>query len=407
MKKFAIGVAILFSLLALVFVLMPGIEYPKPNGKYAIGVTKFELERGKHWVQVTAWYPALPGATGTPMKYSDEWLAKALAKQQGLPEILMENPLDSASLMDVPIAPDKFPVLLFNHGYGAFPRANMTNMEALASQGYIVLSVGHPSESLILKRLNGDLVPLDESKPSQQASKKLSSDPALGAESWKKGVREMGTSKTMEEFHVALTEYENGELEKPFKHAFYEWFENNRLVLDQLPALQAGRINSVLKGAMDLDKIGAFGHSFGGAVTGELVLRDSRVKAGFNLDGPQYRYSSEPLWLEKPFCYSYSTDTLFGEEKVSFAGMNDLLLKTSSAWGCSVTIPGSTHMNFTDFNFVTPMKYFGLLGPIDSMKMADGLNQLLIQFFDWHLKGIKNWQPTDSDFVIKTFNDTP
>ncbi|WP_107282703.1 hypothetical protein [Photobacterium lipolyticum] len=32
-------------------------------------------------------------------------------------------------------------------------------MEQLASHGFIILALGHPGHSLIVKRINGDLVP--------------------------------------------------------------------------------------------------------------------------------------------------------------------------------------------------------------------------------------------------------
>jgi hypothetical protein len=58
---------------------------------------------------------------------------------------------------------------------------------------------------------------------------------------------------------------------------------DEQLVLDELGHLNAN--NPRLGGRLDLDKIGAFGWSLGGATAAQLCLRDSRCKAGAGMDG--------------------------------------------------------------------------------------------------------------------------
>ncbi len=62
-------------------------------------------------------------------------------------------------------------------------------------------------------------------------------------------------------------------------------------------------------------------------------------------------------------------------------------------------------MNFSDVNYVTPMKFTGLLGAVDNQQMGEQLNQLLITFFDFHLKGDNRWQHSYPDITIDAFNN--
>ncbi len=54
------------------------------------------------------------------------------------------------------------------------------------------------------------------------------------------------------------------------------------------PLMNKGNADSVLAGKFDLEKIGAMGHSVGGAAAHDLAFQDSRVKAVIDLDGVVY-----------------------------------------------------------------------------------------------------------------------
>ncbi len=43
-------------------------------------------------------------------------------------------------------------------------------------------------------------------------------------------------------------------------------------------------------------------------------------------------------------------------------------------------------MNFSDLNEISILKFFGMLGPIDTTLMRDGLNQSLVEFFNSSLR---------------------
>ena len=68
-----------------------------------------------------------------------------------------------------------------------------------------------------------------------------------------------------------------------------------QFVLDELQNLNTG--DPRLSGRLDLDRIGAFGWSIGGATAAQLCLRDSRCKAGAGMDGSLFETNllTQPL----------------------------------------------------------------------------------------------------------------
>ena len=93
-------------------------------------------------------------ATGLALEpYSDAALRTMMQEVQGVPAIGGDQASHSAR--DAPLAPGKHRVVIFNHGQGSFTKQNFSNMEELASHGYVVISIGHPEESLLARDANG------------------------------------------------------------------------------------------------------------------------------------------------------------------------------------------------------------------------------------------------------------
>ena len=65
-----------------------------------------------------------------------------------------------------------------------------------------------------------------------------------------------------------------------------EWCaEDLVFVLNQLEQLESGAVHSPFQERLDLDRIGVFGHSFGGRVAARACQLDDRLKAGILCDG--------------------------------------------------------------------------------------------------------------------------
>ena len=60
---------------------------------------------------------------------------------------------------------------------------------------------------------------------------------------------------------------------------------DTRYVLDALTRLDRERRNGAFSGMFDLDHVGMFGHSLGGATAAATMLIDRRLDAGLDMDG--------------------------------------------------------------------------------------------------------------------------
>ena len=58
-----------------------------------------------------------------------------------------------------------------------------------------------------------------------------------------------------------------------------------RFLIDQIEKIKSGKIKSNFSTAMDIDKLGIFGHSFGGGTSLATSILDSRIKSCLSLDG--------------------------------------------------------------------------------------------------------------------------
>ncbi|HYN96138.1 MAG TPA: hydrolase, partial [Pilimelia sp.] len=169
---------------------------------------------------------------------------------------------------------------------------------------------------------------------------------------------------------------------------------DTRFTLDRLAALNRGRnpddgrrpLPRGLVGALDLDRVGMFGHSLGGATAAAAMHADRRVDAGVNLDGTV----SGPVvtaGLDRPFLLvgSQGHD---GEEDESWAALW-ARLRGPRHW---LQLAGSGHMSFTDYQVLLPQaglppaELEPMLGTIDGQRSVAVQRAYVQAFFDRYLR---------------------
>jgi dienelactone hydrolase len=196
--------------------------------------------------------------------------------------------------------PGRFPVLLFNHGFGSFQKQSTSLLEELASHGYVVASLGHPSESLVVQFADG-------TSQGRRADHPAWVEITAGLKDLEKNVRELeplfdrarGASDpaSLRDAMNAIAAHRSYAELVPLVTA---WRQDTAVVLDQLAA-------GPLSAQVDSSQVGVFGHSLGGMVAGQLAMRDGRVKAGMSYDGAQLPLPGEvPSALRVPFCFVYA-----------------------------------------------------------------------------------------------------
>ncbi len=340
---------LIFILVAALPIILPVFRLPDPTGQYRVGTTKLYFVDNtrpetltpnpddRRELIVQAWYPAQvePGARLAPlMEYMPFQLSHLSLVQ-------------THAYQDAPIsnAQSSYPVLVFSHGHVGFIEQNLTQMEELASHGYIVCSIAHPYHTIVTVFPDGRVVPAD-AVLSNNFLKGLSLTPAIYAE------------------HLRI------------------WTDDTRFLMDELESIQAGEMESLLAGKLDMTRLGIFGQSFGGVTAVQVCSVDDRCRAGISLDSglpKDYVGRTVDSPLEQPFMFMLNEGRAY-HMRPSLDAVNN------TAYG--VIVRGTTHFDFTDLFLYSPvLKFTKAFGPIDGYRMVKIINSYTLAFFDEYLKG--------------------
>jgi predicted dienelactone hydrolase len=386
------------KIILLLFILLTGhikilaqdFTLPIPQGEFKTGTTNFFLQdvyREEIFTEdpddfrqfmVRAWYPVDERVSNTKLKYLEGYNIDTLKyfwDMFGIPEKLFDliGKVETNSFIDAPISDsqNKFPVIIFSHGYGlGIPELYTFISENLASNGYIVLSLTHPYESVEIDYPDRPAAYVSE-RASEMLQENLMQYGALkNAANQEEKVK--ATELVLKNSKIAMESIE-------------VWAKDSEFVLNQLSS-SSSNIPQFIKDKADLDNIGALGHSFGGATAGELAMNDSRIKAVMNLDGFQYGslFGKE---LNVPYAMVYSD---FNKQ------MNDAILTTSSKDLYFITIPETMHFSFSDMPaYPDAFDKKAFAGTMESDLFINLLNELISSYFNKYLKDSEIEFPSD------------
>lgn len=353
---------------------------PSPSGEYLTGVaylnfvdeSRKELfdDSGRSYREMTVkvWYPS--DRQSDPEPYLLKAEADFVTKYLQFP--LMYKDLKTNGGRDLPVSSkeNKYPVLIFSHGWGEHYSQNTILMEELASHGYIVFSIAHHYECKFSSYPDGRLIYINMGNPRfQKIMKEQMNASALGHfEKLKKAASDEERKRVFLEMSqtlpTLLTESPN------------YWAEDIAFFINQLIMMNGG--DHRFQNKLDLDRIGVFGMSLGGLATSIICSTDGRIKAGVNIDGA-FPIASIAGKYQIPFMYLNSK---------RYLGCGRLLAGQSTRDCYSLSVKDSDHYNFTDYSvYPVPMVRF-LLGPIDGKRTIEMMNVLVLVFFDKYVKGI-------------------
>ncbi|WP_107101030.1 alpha/beta hydrolase family protein [Streptomyces graminilatus] len=351
------------------------LSLPAPTGRYAVGEVPVHLvdrARPDPWhsshnrreLMVSVYYPTTR-AEGRPA--APYMLPKAAAHFDSvtannyLGMHLPTGQTDWAAtathvVRGAPVAhgAGKRPVLIYSPGLGE-PRTWGTTLVAdLASRGYVVVAVDNTYESPEVQFPDGSL-----------ATMVTPTDP-----------------DTFIRKSLAVRTADTG------------------FVLDQLSLLDAGRnpdadgrrLPNGLAGALDLSRVGMFGHSVGGTATATAMDADPRIRAGINMDGNLTNYDGTLMpvaqhGLARPFL-------LLGKDGTTDTGPGWQAFRAHTpGWTRQLTLRGSEHASFTDAEALLPQ--LGLppetqrqnLGTIDPATAIRTNEAYVSAYFDHWLRG--------------------
>ena len=341
-------------------------ELPKPTGKYAVGKTFYFKDKNetenKRTISFEIWYPC---------KYNNEPFAQyrsleqttAVADFLGWPyfmnsfssEVKTNSYLNSNSVRNM-----NFPVVIYNHGYGGFSSVYQSIFEELASHGYVVVSLNHQDESALLV-VDNDSIIENCSQNEFYASRQTELN-GIAINALQNTILNSDNTHEVSEAYSKLIELShlNNESTKC-------WASDTKEAIRLLKEINS-KCN-LLKNSMDLEKIGVFGHSVGGATAGELSYGNKQIKAAINLDGFQFG-SLINNQIEIPFMFISSNQE--GSRYLRYSNF----IENAKNDCYHTVISGFTHGSFTDLELFKPNGY-EILSP---------QRTLILNFFNKYLK---------------------
>ncbi|NUM45915.1 MAG: hypothetical protein HUU38_14515 [Anaerolineales bacterium] len=338
-------------------------KIPAPTGPYAVGTTTLHLTDTNRTdpyapdpanlreIMVQIWYPAEAG-TGTPAPWMTniEIVAPAISDWIEMPTFFLDHlkysTTNSYPNMPVSEAETQFPVLIFSHGFGGFRAQNTFQMQELASHGYIVVAPEHTHASVITVFPDGRVA-------------------AHNPNTLPDGVSEP-------EYDLAA------------QRLLEQWTADLQFVLDTLTLMD--EMEPILRGKLDLDRVGVLGHSTGGGATVQVCAVDPRCKAGLGMDAWLVPVADEIIASgpQQPFLFLYSE--LWPKPKNM--ALFEKLFGTMGSPVARVTIQGTAHYDFTDLPALSPLApYIGLKGPLNGGRVQEIIDAYSLAFFDAVLKG--------------------
>ena len=329
-------------------------ELPEPIGKYSVGITQldftdnsrkkvfpFEEDNAFRKIPVTIFYPAESNSGKDSAPYSSPELLEALSKMTfGL---LSQNvaKVKTHCYGNTPIATakDNYPVIIFNHGYGGYTMQSTVPCSDLASSGYIVVSIGHPYESSGIKYLDGSVIRMPKIIQKNIKRSNLLEEYKFIRKVLKASTKEYyDDRKAMETSEQFLKNIQ--ELNDNVKI----WVDDSVFVVEQLSALNEGKIKSIFKNKLKLELgIGITGHSYGGATAAQACLSDRRFVAGINIDGVtcgDFLYKN----LKTPFM-------LLGSHLIKNISRTTYIYNTEDTY--IVTLDDTQHLGYSDGLFIS------------------------------------------------------
>ena len=348
--------------------LLPIPHIANPSGPFDVGTQTFVLtdesrrelysgreEPRKFMIQV--WHPAEPRLQDAraPWMENADIVAPAIARHLELPHFFLDH-LSLAKApayinSPLPTTEETYPIILFSHGWSGFAAQNSEQMIELASHGYVVVSMQHT-------------------------------------------------------YGAVVTVFPDGEIAYNNPDALHEdapepdYTEAARLLVDQWAGDMSFALNfmaaqntdaaSLFHNALDLSRVGVFGHSTGGGAAIQFCATDPRCIAGLAQDAFMTPLAQSTLdeGVSQPFLFMFSQAWRDLTDSANNRLFNGFYPHVANPIGV-VTILDTKHYDFTDLPLLSPLApQMGLKGPINGRRVVRILSDYLVAYFGQTLKGI-------------------
>lgn len=274
------------------------------------------------------------------------------------------------------------PLIIFSHGAFGYYQSNFSTYAELVSNGYVVASLDHPYHAFFTKDSSGKTVTVDPTF--------FSTAMDVGG----KDVSESEIYPITSEWMKLRTDDMNFVIDSFIKAGETGDFDDSWFFKGNERELTAGIVSSI-----NTDKIGLMGHSLGGATAVKVGRRDD-ISAVIDLDGTmlgeEKGVTDDGILVVDNEPYDTPILSIDNDEhhrqriecrKSGTVYPNNVIMDNARD-GYETYIAGSGHMNFTDLPLFSPAlaKMLGT-GDIDPAECIDRINSLVLDFFNYSLKG--------------------
>ena len=353
------------------------ITLPTPTGPFAVGRAVYDWTEDAHLdtlapvpgtkreLLVWIWYPSAPSQSAATDDYLPAPLRAAVERDLGpllgglLTRDLSKVHAHSVRGPDISPQQHSYPVVIMRAGASLEVWNYSTLAEDLASHGYVVIGFDAPYRTSVVVFPDGRVI------------------------------------RRMPENNPELCEgQEQPKLARCVNRVLSAWTADIAFVLDRLQRWNASDPSGKFQGRLDMNRVGVFGHSFGGATAAQFCHEDSRCKAGIDVDGQPFG-SVIQAGLYQPFMFLMSdhngdSDPEAGQIMANIQSIYDRLPPDGRQL---IAIHGANHFLFSDDGallkshiVMRTLRAFGIVG-IDGRRQLAATVYCVHTFFDAYLKG--------------------
>lgn len=341
------------------------LNIPALSGKKKVGTRSFELidrsrpagfdQPGKRRLMVQVWYPRKKA--GGACRVSEYLPPLTAQKLMGFIGVSKQVEVDTRACAGGPVERRKLPLIMFSHAYTANRGVYASLLTDLASRGFIVAAVDHTYDAFAVEFPGGKLV--DGMFGSPLASKQVSE-------------AELASLITMRTRDIR--------------------FVTTRLLKENR------KKRSWLKGRIDPGRIGAFGHSLGGATATRVATVYRRFRASSDVDGSLFGNWPLTVKSKKPYLLLTAEKGLGG---VVNQDKSCVFFNRAKAPKFAWQQQGAMHLSFSDFQTLAPQVaekdpewpfktlYPAIIGDLDPATAVRAQRQALAWFFTEYLRPVK------------------
>lgn len=351
----------IISIMFLLMLAFPVYTMPTPTGIYDIGTKTYQVndssrneiygnQEGIRRFNFQIWYPFIKTDETelAPWLLDQEVTSQALSRDFGFPGFLLNQTqfVTSHSYLDADFTEEtSYPVVIISHGWSGTKYLHSDLGENLASQGFIAVSIEH-TYGAVASVIDGDVI------AKQNDALTGFADSTLGLAS---------NTRLMMTYGLDVI-----------------------ATIDFLETLNTNQ-NDIFYNHLDLNKIGAVGHSTGGGGIIYAALHDDRIRAIIGLDA--WVEPIKDVLNEK----TLSIPSLFLRSEAWEEGPNnDVLipmLQNATAETQLYRINGTTHYDFAMVYMYTSLaKTLGFSGSIPTQTMIEIMFTSHESFFNEYLK---------------------